>query len=230
MMDYQRIVDLTHTLTPAFPTFEGWRAIQVKPIWHLDSHGYNINHWSLEEHVGTHLDAPSHMSPHLSADLIDVADLVGQLAVVDLRAQAEQNADSLLTAEDLQQWEATYGALPTGGIVALYSGWDAYVNSLRYRNVDTRGLMHFPSFHASAIDYLLTHTTIKGIMVDTLSIDISTTHDYPVHKAWLGANRWAVECVANLGQVPPVGATVVVGGPKIQGATGGPCRVIALVP
>lgn len=230
MTFYTRVVDLTHTLTPTFPTFEGWRAIQVKPVSRLDMDGYNINHWSLEEHVGTHLDAPSHMSPHRAADEIRAEELVGTLAVVDIRERAAQNADTLLTAEDLQGWERTYGTLPEGGVVALYSGWDLYVNSLRYRNADTRGLMHFPSFDVSAVEYLIHHSSVKGIIVDTLSIDIGTTHDYPVHRAWLGADRWAVECAANLGEVPPVGATVVVGAAKIQGATGGPCRVVALVP
>jgi kynurenine formamidase len=29
--------------------------------------------------------------------------------------------------------------------------------------------------------------------------------------------------------LPPAGATIVVGGPKIEGATGGPARVMALL-
>ena len=37
------------------------------------------------------------------------------------------------------------------------------------------------------------------------------------------------EAVANLDSVPPRGATLVVGAPKIKGATGGPTRVLALV-
>ncbi len=230
MSFYQRVVDLTHTLTPTFPTFEGWRAIQVKPVWRLDSDGYNINHWSLEEHVGTHLDAPSHMSPNRSADQILAEELVGTLAVVDLRERAARDPDTLLTAEDIVEWEANHGALPEHGVLALYTAWDGFVSTLRYRNADTRGLMHFPSLDISAVDYLLNYSSIKGIIVDTLSIDMGTTQDYPVHKRWLGADRWAVECAANLGEVPAIGATVVVGAAKIVGATGGPCRVIALVP
>ena len=77
---YSRVVDMTHTLTPTFPTFEGWRAIQVKPVSRLDGDGYNINHWSLEEHVGTHIDAPSHMSRKRSADAISAEELVGERA------------------------------------------------------------------------------------------------------------------------------------------------------
>ena len=53
--------------------------------------------------------------------------------------------------------------------------------------------------------------------------------EFAVHYRWLGSNRWGMENVANLGELPPVGATIVAGGPKIRGATGGPSRVLGLV-
>lgn len=231
MLAYDKIVDLTHTLSPTFPTFEGWRAMQFEPVRRIDGEGYSVNHWSLEEHVGTHLDAPCHMNPDgLAADEIPVKNFIGPLAVVDMRSKAENNDDAVLTADDLQAWERDYGPLPQDGVVALLSGWDQYVHDLKYRNADTRGHLHFPSFDLSAVEYLLAHTTIKGLLIDTLSIDVGDTHTYPVHLLWLGANRWAVECVANLSEVPPVGATVIVGVPKVRASSGAPCRVMALVP
>jgi kynurenine formamidase len=42
-------------------------------------------------------------------------------------------------------------------------------------------------------------------------------------------DKWGAECVANLADVPPAGATIVVGAPKVLGASGGPCRIFALV-
>ncbi len=205
--------------------------MQFKAVQCVENDGYAVNHWSLEEHVGTHLDAPGHMvAAGLTADEIPVKDFIGPLVVIDICGKVTDDHDAVLTLEDIQAWETLYGLLPTDGILALFSGWDQHVNNLKYRNVDPKGLLHFPSFDISAIEYLLTHTTIKGLLVDTLSIDIGTTREYPVHHLWLGANRWAVECVANLGEVPPVGATVVVGVPKVKDSSGAPCRVIALVP
>ena len=67
-------------------------------------------------------------------------------------------------------------------------------------------------------------------MVDTLSLDYGPSPDFAVHFAWLPTNRWGIEAVANLGQLPAKGATVVVGGPKVEGATGGPSRIIAFAP
>jgi kynurenine formamidase len=88
--------------------------------------------------------------------------------------------------------------------------------------------MHFPGFHLEAAK-LLEERDAAGIAVDTLSLDFGASPDFAVHYAWLPGGRWGIECIANLRELPPTGATLVVGGPKIQGATGGPARVLALV-
>jgi kynurenine formamidase len=226
---FSRVVDLTHTLSPEFPTFGGQPQLELETLVTLAKDGYNILQWTLNEHTGTHMDAPFHFSDQDTADKIPVANLVGPLAVVDIRAKAEESADAELTLDDLKEWESTYGELPAGGIVAMRSGWDANVTGDKFRNADDKGAMHFPGFHIEAIDFLLEERDIKGIMVDTLSLDYGQSADFAVHYKWLPANKWGMECVANLGQLPPFGAAVIVGGPKIAGATGGPSRVIALV-
>lgn len=70
---------------------------------------------------------------------------------------------------------------------------------------------------------------VKGIATDTLSLDPGTSAEFPVHHYWLGRGKWGLENVANLAQVPASGGTIVVGGPKIAGCTGGPSRVLALL-
>ena len=64
---------------------------------------------------------------------------------------------------------------------------------------------------------------------DTASLDHGPTDEFPTHALWLGGNRYGLENVAALDAVPPHGAPIVVGAPKIAGATGGHTRVIALV-
>ncbi|MEE8243201.1 MAG: cyclase family protein, partial [candidate division NC10 bacterium] len=48
------------------------------------------------------------------------------------------------------------------------------------------------------------------------------------HFAVLPANRWGIENLANLGKLPPKGATLFVGLPRVKGASGGPARVLAV--
>jgi kynurenine formamidase len=111
----------------------------------------------------------------------------------------------------------------------MLSGWDARVAGPEFRNADGDGVMHFPGFHVEAAQYLMGERNAIGIAVDTLSLDYGKSADFATHYAWLPTNRWGLEAVAKLAELPPVGATLVVGGPKIKGATGGPSRVFALL-
>jgi kynurenine formamidase len=103
------------------------------------------------------------------------------------------------------------------------------VNTPEFRNADENGTLHFPGFHIEAAQYLLEERQVHGIAVDTLSLDYGPSPDFAVHYLWLPTNRWGMEAVANLDAVPARGATLIVGGPKVAGATGGPSRLIALV-
>ena len=76
---------------------------------------------------------------------------------------------------------------------------------------------------------LLLERGVAGVAVDTLSLDHGSSRDFAFHLAWLGAGRWGLECAANLGALPPTGATIVVGAPRIAGGTGGPGRALALL-
>jgi kynurenine formamidase len=89
-------------------------------------------------------------------------------------------------------------------------------------------MMHFPGIHPDTSAMLL-ERNVNGLAVDTLSLDHGASQDFATHYSWLPAGRWGLECVANLADMPASGATMVVGGPKIEGATGGPTRIIALV-
>ena len=68
-----------------------------------------------------------------------------------------------------------------------------------------------------------------GLAVDTLSLDQADRGISRPIAPGCRPGAGASEAVANLATLPPVGATIVVGGPKIEGATGGPARVLALV-
>jgi kynurenine formamidase len=76
---------------------------------------------------------------------------------------------------------------------------------------------------------LLEESTAIGIASDTLSLDHGISANFATHYAWLPTNRWGLENVANLGELPAVGATIMVGAPKWRGGSGGPSRVVALV-
>ena len=55
-------VDLTHTMSPDFPTFFGVPGIEMDKKFDLKKDGFNLYWWRIIEHAGTHLDAPIHFS------------------------------------------------------------------------------------------------------------------------------------------------------------------------
>ena len=226
---FERVVDLTHTLSPEFPTFGGTPGIALNKKFDFAKDGYNLFEWVIQEHTGTHMDSPSHFSAGgASADALPIEKLVVPLAVIDVSAKATANPDYQVTPDDVADHERRHGALPAGACVALRSGWSAHVATPKFRNADAAGTMHFPGFHPDVAKLLLGRD-VAGVAVDTLSLDHGISKDFAFHYAWLGGGRWGLECVANLEAVPAAGATLVVGGPKIKGATGGPTRCLALV-
>ena len=66
--------------------------------------------------------------------------------------------------------------------------------------------------------------------VDTASIDPGASADFPVHRIANGADVPGLENLANLEEVPEVGAFVIALPMKIAGGSGGPLRIVALLP
>jgi kynurenine formamidase len=229
-VSFSRVVDLTHPLGPDFPTFDGSPGIELETLVTFAEHGYNMYRWHLVEHTGTHMDAPIHFSADgPSAEAIAAEQLVVPVVVVDIRNKAAADPDAQLTPDDLVAFEALHGPVPDGACVAMNSGWAGRVHGEGFRNADADGVMHFPGVHPEAADYLMSERNAIGLAVDTLSLDHGPSADFATHYAWLPANRWGLECVASLDQLPASGATLVVGSPTIAGATGGPSRIFALV-
>jgi kynurenine formamidase len=224
-----RAIDLTHVLHPGFPTFDASPAITVERKLSFARDGYNINHITFFEHVGTHFDAPLHFSADgPSVDAIPVEALVCPLVVLDVTAAAAADADYRLTPADVAAHEQKHGRIAGGSCVALRSGWDARVATPGFRNADAAGVLRFPGFRADVAPLLL-ERGVAGVAVDTLSLDHGGSKDFAFHLAWLGAGRWGLECAANLGALPAIGATMIAGAPRIAGGTGGPGRAIALL-
>jgi kynurenine formamidase len=236
---FRNAVDLTHTLSPDFPTFFGEPGIALEKKFDFKKDGFNLYWWRLLEHAGTHLDAPIHFSEAgASAEQIPAATLVVPLAVVDVVAKAAQNPDYLVTREDLVQWERRNRRLPENGCVAMHSGWARHLSdrhlgdkgvAARYTGKDAAGVFHFPGFGPDAVAWLMKERKVAGLAVDTLSLDHGPSKDFKVHRAWLPSGRWGLENVANLDRMPAAGATLVVGLAKVKDATGGPARLLALV-
>jgi kynurenine formamidase len=196
---------------------------------------YSANLFTAPEHGGTHIDAPIHFSVvGPTVDRIPVRQLIAPAVVIDITSHAASNADYRLTAQDVRTWEATHQMIPQGAIVLLRTGWGKfYGNRKAYFGDDTPGAtdkLHFPSYGADAARLLVEERHVGAIGVDTPSIDYGQSSDFIVHQISAKAGVPGLENIANLESVPSRGAWVIALPMKIGGGSGGPLRIVALVP
>lgn len=187
------------------------------------------------EHGGTHLDAPIHFAEKgLTSDAIPLEQLVALVVVIDVAEKASANADYRLTLDDVRAWESRNGAIAAGTIVLLRTGWGKrWPERKAYFGDDTPGKtdkLHFPSFGEDSARLLVNERHIAAIGVDTASIDYGPSTDFIVHRVALGANVPGLENLANLERLPERGAWLMALPMKIAKGSGGPVRVVALVP
>jgi kynurenine formamidase len=221
---FSRVIDLSHTIEVG-----GQPAFSMEPTRTYDKDKMNINRWTITEHGGTHIDAPLHFTANgASLESIPLSDLIAPLVLIDISRRAESNPDTAVMPDDIAAWEKANGALPAGCCVVMHSGWGKKFGTPAYGGRGADGKAHVPGFHVDTAKLLLTRD-VKGIGVDTASIDQGGVSGFPAHNAWLPAGRWDLEGLNNLDQVPTKGATIVVGALKVKGATGGPARIMALV-
>jgi kynurenine formamidase len=236
--DRSKLIDLTYELdeaTIAWPTNRPFHRDQT--AWGITAHGYwyASADFVMSEHAGTHIDAPVHFAQgQPSVDRIPVDRLIAPAVVVDVREAASQDADYRLRVEDLRNWEARHGPIPVGAIVVMRSGWDlrwpdrpAYLGSRTPEDVTT---LHFPGFSREAAEFLTKERTIVGIGIDTASIDHGPSRDFIVHRIISGAGLYGLENIAHLDQVPEAGALLIALPIKIRDGTGGPVRLVAVLP
>ncbi len=228
---FRDVVDLTHPFSAALPVYPGYEPVQIRQRFSIPQDGFAANEVTFDEHTGTHVDAPVHfVAGAVSADRLPVDRLLAPLVVVSVSERAAREPGTLVSIDDLVQWEKRHGRIPAGALVAMHSGWDVRAASAdRFLNRDAKGAMQTPGFSGQAARFLVTERDVCGVGVDTLSLDAGAAEKFVAHLAILGAGKYGVEMMANLGRVPPAGATAIVGAPKHVGATGGPARVLALV-
>jgi kynurenine formamidase len=234
-----KVIDLTHPFddkTIYWPTSPS--AFELKTLSNGETPGgwfYASNSICTPEHGGTHLDAPRHFSKDgRPADQVPPRQLVAAAAVIDVAAKSASNPDYLLSLDDVKAWEKRHGAIAPGTIVLLRTGWGSrWPDKKAYLGDDTPGdatKLHFPSYGPEAARFLVAERKVGAIGVDTASIDSGASKDFQVHRISAAANVPGLENVAALDQVPETGAWVIALPMKIAGGSGGPLRIVALVP
>lgn len=262
MKDYD-IVDLTLTLSEDFPC--AWPAHMPfkKTNWNWferienesdclrrEKYGAYYTEWLIiDEHTGTHFDAPTHYIPHpdsgyknageagrISGEKVALEKMLGDAVVIDishLRDKGSAGVSPLFGKEDMLAWEEEHGRLQPSEIAVFYTGWADFYQSgqagenyfLKPYNKTGGG---WPTPDVDCIEYLF-ESGIWCIATDGASVG-AAQGGAPMHIAGLSREMVYIESLCNLDKLPTRGAKFIFLPIKIEKSSGGPGRAIALVP
>jgi len=236
-IDPAKVVDLTYAFdqsTIYWPTaqpFE-WK----KEAWGKNAKGwwYTAGRYAASEHGGTHIDAPIHFAEGKhTLDELPLASLIAPAVVIDVSAAALHDRDHLLLPSAIEAWEKLHGRVPAGSILLVRTGWGRFwPDKKAYLGTDKPGdtaNLHFPGVSKEAAELLVTRK-IVALGIDTASMDNGASSDFWAHRVLNAANIYGLENVASLERLPFTGATLIVLPMKIKGGTGGPARIVAVLP
>lgn len=233
-LQFSQVVDLTQPLSEDFPNWEGTAKspFEARKLGDIDRDGYFSRSISLPEHFATHMDAPAHFAKGAwTVEQIPPERLIAPLVVLDATSKVEQDPDYQVGVEDIAAWERVHGPIPAGAVVVANTGWSLRAGDMRkYRNADEKGVRHFPGYSLDAVKFLVESRNIVGLGIDSMSVDYGPSQDYPVHQYTAAHNLYHLENVRDPGQAPAAGALLVAAPAKLRGGSGGPVRILALVP
>jgi kynurenine formamidase len=235
-----RLVDLSHVYDektlywPSSPSSFELTELARGP----SDEGYFYSAYSFcsPEHGGTHIDAPVHFSESGRATAeIPVRQLIAPGVLIDMAEAASADPDARLTLEAVRAWESRNGVVPEGAIVILRTGWGKRWASgaLSYFGDDTPGdasNLHFPGYGEAAARYLVEERKVGVLGIDSASVDHGPSRDFIVHQIAAARNVANLENVARTDELPETGFWIVALPIPIGKGSGGPVRVVAILP
>jgi kynurenine formamidase len=191
----------------------------VQLVRHVVTDGFRLEELSLCTHVGTHMDAPSHvLEGGFGVDQYPLDRLHGRAVPVDLRELGEEgeiSADVLAPYDD---------RLIDGTIALLMTGWGAS------RGYTDWYINRSPWLSRSGAEWLV-ERDVAGVVIDHFSISGRGAQEktLPAHEILLGAGTWIIEEAFLPVELLERPAWYVIALPlRLVEGSGAPARVIAI--
>jgi arylformamidase len=234
VMKTVRVIDLTHQISEDIKSEAG----PIRFIRDLDypDKGFRSHVIQMNLHIGTHVDAPMHTEPGgRSIDSFDPAEFYGDAVVLDF---SHMKANEAITVEDVRTAE---GKLKTGihagDFVLLKTLWSDKWGTPDYK-------ANSPFLNADAAKYLIQKKSVRGLGYDfpeeEYGKDFSKVESIAaekgvevgalgvVHHEVLGAGRYHVEHLTNLGAIKQERVKIIVAPMPFRGLEASFCRVLVI--
>lgn len=226
--------DLTHPFHPGQPHFPAFPDEERKLFFDFDKgDGFQVHHYGFVGQWGTHVDPPVHfIKGGRTLDQIPVKQMLLPLVVLDISARVAADADATPTLDDVTAWETRNGRIPEKSFVALRSDWSKrWPHDTRFYNRGTDNVSHCPGWSKPVLTELFEKRDITAVGHEQIDTDpgiATSAGDYSLEHYVLSLDRWQIEVMTNLDQVPEAGALIMVSWPKAQGGSGFPARAVAI--
>jgi kynurenine formamidase len=209
------VLDLTHFISADMPVFPGTAAPRLDEAYTIERNGFAEKMLHLVSHTGTHIDAPGHIVPGATRlDGFPAGRFLGPAVVMDVSAVQGRSIE----VGDIAGYEA---CLRLADFALLHTGWAEHWGAPEY-------FAPYPVLSTAAAGWLA-NLGLKGLGVDTISVDEIDSSALPVHRAIFAANMVIIENLADM--KPLLGKEFVFSclPLKIVDADGSPIRAIAIV-
>jgi kynurenine formamidase len=229
----KRFVDLTHSIGTDTPVWAGFGQAKMTPAlnpatkrpYTIGEDGFRATYYEMVGQYGTHVDPPAHFDEHgITMDKIPLKQMILPLIVLDDTPFLATDPNHAFSVADLQQWESKNGRVPEGSFVALrtdmYKDWAT--NPERFKRNP------FPGWAFETIKFLYEQRRVTATGHESMDTDTSDKMESEAYILKSGHHQ--IEVMANLDQVPPKGALIVVTWPKIKDGLGFPARAFAILP
>ena len=205
------LIDLSHIISPDISVFPGTE----KPIFERkEIEGYPEVKITMYTHTATHIDAPIHIIKGArTLDELPIDKFMGPGIVIDCKHLGW----STITLDFLKQFE---DKIKIAEFILFNSGWSVKWKTEEY-------FEGFPTLTIEAAEWLTTFH-LKGIGLDSISLDPVPDLTLPNHKIVLAKEILIIENMCNVDALPekfifqclPL---------KIEKADGSPVRAVAMV-
>ncbi len=181
---FMRIIDLSHVMDENMPVYPGTEPPEFFSGCSIEKDGFIETKITLYSHTGTHVDAPAHLlEDGATLDRLPMDHFYGKATVVNLREfpSAIIDLDRICREED---------RLRGCEFLLLNTGWDRHWGQAAY-------FRDFPVLSDEAA-FWIAAKGIKGVGVDTISVDKVDSTDLANHKHFLQRNMIIIENLTNL--------------------------------
>lgn len=209
-----KIIDLSYPMCPDMPIYPGDERPEFKKVATIKKEGFRETKITIHSHTGTHIDSPGHiLNNGIFLENIKIENFFGKAFILDLtNCKSLEISLNLLTPYQEKTKKTDF--------IIIKTGWSKYWGKNKYYE-------NYPYLSKEAAVWL-SGFKLKGIGIDTISIDKSDSIDFVIHKTLLSENIIIIENLTNLESIEKESFILSIFPLKYKNSDGSPVRAVAI--